>query len=69
MGGGIDLALKDFDRAIHLDPGLADAYLWKGIALRKANREEEARAALQHALQLDPNRVWIKQQLSKTPSS
>jgi tetratricopeptide (TPR) repeat protein len=68
MGGGVDLALKDFDRAISLNPQLADAYLWKGIALRKANRESEARVALEKALQLDPERQWAKQQLEKTPA-
>jgi len=67
MGGGIDLALKDFDKAIALDPKLADAYLWKGITLRKANREAEARQALERAVQLDPQRVWAKEQLEKTP--
>jgi tetratricopeptide (TPR) repeat protein len=68
MGGGLDLALKDFDRAISLDPKLADAYLWKGVTLRKANRGAEAREALERALQLDPNRVWAKEQLNKTPA-
>lgn len=67
MGGGVDLAIKDFDRAISLDPQLADAYLWKGIALRKQSHEDEARQALQKALQLDPGRQWAKQQLEKTP--
>ena len=67
MGGGVDLALKDFDKAISLDPKLADAYLWKGVALRKANRDAEAREALQRAVQLDPNRLWAKEQLNKTP--
>lgn len=67
MGGGVDLALKDFDKAISLSPNLGEAYLWKGIALRKVNRHAEARQALQHALQLDPDRLWAKQQLSKTP--
>ncbi|MGI8961779.1 MAG: tetratricopeptide repeat protein [Bryobacteraceae bacterium] len=68
MGGGVDLALKDLDKAISLSPNLAEAYLWKGIALRKMNRHAEARQALQHALQLDPDRLWAKQQLNKTPA-
>lgn len=68
MGGGLDLALKDFEKAIALNPDLADAYLWKGLALRKANRDAEARQALQRALQLDPNRIWAKEQLEKTPA-
>jgi tetratricopeptide (TPR) repeat protein len=68
MGGGVDLALKDFEKAISLSPNLGEAYLWKGIALRKINRHAEARQALQHALQLDPERLWAKQQLNKTPA-
>lgn len=68
MGGGPDLAIKDFDHAIELNPQLAEAYLWKGIALRKLNRDDDARQALQKALQLDPDRRWVKQQLEKTPA-
>lgn len=68
MGGGVDLALKDFDKAIELDPNLADAYVWKAVTLRKANRDAEARQAFQKALQLDPNRLWAKEQLEKTPA-
>jgi tetratricopeptide (TPR) repeat protein len=67
FGGGIDLALKDFDKAIALDPKSSEAYLWKGIALRKANRNAEARAALEKAIQLSPERAWAKEQLQKTP--
>ncbi|MGA8030653.1 MAG: tetratricopeptide repeat protein [Bryobacteraceae bacterium] len=68
MGGGVDLALKDFEKAISLNPNSADAYLWKGVTLRKANRNAEARQALEHAIQLDPNRLWAKEQLQKTPA-
>jgi tetratricopeptide (TPR) repeat protein len=68
MGGGVDLALKDFDKAISLDPNLAEAYLWKGVSLRKVNRNADAREALARALKLDPDRLWTKQQLDKTPS-
>ena len=68
MGGGTDLALKDIDKAIALDPKLADGYLWKGVILHKANRNGEARQAFTTALALDPNRVWAKQQLDKTPA-
>jgi len=69
MGGGIGLALKDFDKAISLNSNLAEAYLWKGIALRKAGRNGEARQVLEKALQLDPNRLWVRQQLDKTPAA
>jgi tetratricopeptide (TPR) repeat protein len=68
MGGGVDEALKDFDKAAALDPKLSDAYLWKGITLRKANRNAEARKALEQALQMNPGRLWAKQQLEKIPA-
>jgi len=68
MGGGLDEALKDFDKAIALDAKLSEAYLWKGVALRKANRNPEARQSLQQASQLNPARLWTKQQLEKTPA-
>jgi len=68
MGGGVDPALKDLDKAISLDPKLGDAYLWKGVVLHKANRNAEARQAFTEALKLEPDRIWAKQQLDKTPA-
>ncbi len=68
LGGGVDKALIDFQKAAQLDPKQSEAYLWTGLALRKRNRNAEARAAFQKALDLNPKRVWIKQQLEKTPA-
>jgi len=68
MGGGLDIALKDFDTAIALNPKLDEAYLWKGVTLRKANKDVEARQAFEEALKLNPNRAWARQQLDKTPA-
>jgi tetratricopeptide (TPR) repeat protein len=68
FGGGIDLAIKDFRKAIELNPKSADAYLWLGVALRKDNQKAEARKAIAKSLELNPNRVWAKQQLDKTPA-
>jgi tetratricopeptide (TPR) repeat protein len=67
MGGGIALALRDFDGAIQLDPSLADAYLWRGIALRQLHRNAEAYRSIARSLELNPGRIWAKQQLAKTP--
>lgn len=67
FGGGIDLAIKDFRKAIELDPKNADAWLWLGIALRRADQPDEARQAIAKSLELNPNRMWAKQQLDKTP--
>ena len=69
FGGGMDLAIKDFRKAIELDPKNADAWLWLGIALRRADQPEEARQAIQKSLEINPNRLWAKQQLDKTPGT
>lgn len=67
FGGGPELAIQDFQKAIQLDPKSAEAHLWLGIALRKVGKNAEAHAAIQRSLELNPNRVWAKQQLEKTP--
>src|SRR5215469_3524971 len=68
LGGGAEAAIADFRKAIELDAKNADAYLWLGLALRKENRDAEARQAFSKTLELNPNRVWAKQQLDKTPA-
>jgi tetratricopeptide (TPR) repeat protein len=67
FGGGVDLAIKDFEKAIQLNPKLAEAHMWLGLALRKVSRNADARKAFSRSLELNPNRVWAKQQLDKTP--
>jgi tetratricopeptide (TPR) repeat protein len=69
LGGGTELAIKDFEKAISLDPKSDEAYLWLGLAMRKANRNAEARKAFAKSIELNPNRVWAKQQLEKTPAN
>jgi len=68
FGGGMELAIKDFRKAIELNAKNADAWLWLGIALRRVNQPEEARRAIEKSLELNPNHVWAKQQLDKTPA-
>ena len=68
LGGGPELAIKDFNKAIELDPKSPDSYLWLGLALRKTDRNAEARQAVQKAIDLDPQRIWLKEQLEKTPA-
>jgi len=68
LGGGAKLSIPDFQKAIELDPGNAEAYLWLGLSLRKENRDAEARQAFAKSLELNPNRVWARQQLEKTPA-
>jgi len=68
LGGGAQQAVADFHKAIEIDSRNAEAWTWLGIALRKQNRDAEARQAFGKALALDPNRVWVRQQLEKTPA-
>ncbi|MGC8793332.1 MAG: tetratricopeptide repeat protein [Bryobacteraceae bacterium] len=67
FGGGVEKAIEDFRKALQLNPRAADAWLWLGIALRKAQRNAEARQALLKSLELNPERVWARRQLEKTP--
>ena len=69
FGGGTDLAIRDFQKAIELNPKSDEAYLWLGLAMRKANRNADARKAFTKSLELNPNRMWAKQQLDKTPAN
>jgi Flp pilus assembly protein TadD len=63
----MDLAIRDFQKAIQLNPKSADAYLWLGIALRKVHRNADARKEIAKSIELNPRRVWARQQLEKTP--
>lgn len=68
FGGGPGPAIQDFHKALELDPKSAEAYLWLGMALKKEHKNAEAREALAKSLALDPQRIWTKQQLEKTPA-
>jgi Flp pilus assembly protein TadD len=68
FGGGVEKAIEDLKKATQLNPKSADAWMWLGIALRKANRNGESRSALLRSIELNPNRLWTKQQLEKTPA-
>jgi tetratricopeptide (TPR) repeat protein len=70
FGGGSDKAEKDFKKAVELfasdNPmppapswGRADVYIWLGQALQKEQKKEEARAAYQKALELQPGNQWV----------
>ncbi len=68
LGGGPELAAKNFNEAIALDPKNADAYLWLGMTLRKLHKNPEARQAFAKSVELNPQRIWAKDQLDKTPA-
>jgi tetratricopeptide (TPR) repeat protein len=47
-------AVSDLDRALTLDPGLADAYVFRASALRQQQGYQAAAADLEAALAIDP---------------
>ncbi|HLI84932.1 MAG TPA: tetratricopeptide repeat protein [Bryobacteraceae bacterium] len=69
LGGGFDLAVADFRKALELDSKNADAWLWLGMALRKQNKNADARQAFSKSLELNPGRNWTRQQLEKTATT
>jgi len=68
FGGGAENAMKDFRQAISLDAKNADAYLWLGMAHKKLKQNAEAREAFTRSLAIDPDRIWARDQLEKTPA-
>lgn len=47
-------AMRDFNRAIAIDPRDADAYLGRGVVLSRTNHEHEAIAQFDRAISIDP---------------
>lgn len=71
FGGGLDKAERDIREALALFPadkpaptapawGFAEAWAWLGQVLARADRRDEARAAYQKALEVDPEFGWVK---------
>jgi Flp pilus assembly protein TadD len=52
--GHFDLAVRDFTRAIELNPAIPETYANRGLALMVLGREREANADLQKSLELNP---------------
>ena len=69
LGGGPDVAMRSFRKAIELDQNNAEAWLWLGMAQRKKQANNEARKSFEKSLALNPNRAWTKEMLSRTPAT
>lgn len=55
QAGRADKAARDFDLAIQAAPGLAEAWINKGVALtRLTGRQDEAVALISHGIELGP---------------
>jgi sulfatase modifying factor 1 len=60
--GEYDRAIVDFDKAIELDPKLADAYNWGVLARDKAGRQTEALIAYKRYLELPSTDIELREQ-------
>ena len=51
----VDLALRETDEAVKIDPGLADVYVSRGLAYKQTGKLPEAIAAFEKAISLQRN--------------
>lgn len=60
--GRLDEAIKQFDRAIEIDPNFWDAWFNKGVALINKKEDAGALECFQMAASIDPNTStpWLK---------
>jgi tetratricopeptide (TPR) repeat protein len=71
FGGGAERAERDLRKAIALFEtdrpvapwGRADAWIWLGQALQKEEKIDDARAAYQKALEIQPGNQWVQRVL------
>ena len=67
--GHLDAALRAADEAVRLNPGLAPAHYYRGRVLEKLGRTEEAAAAYEQALAIDPRHLEASNALARlTPN-
>ena len=66
--GDNDRAVEDFTAAIRLAPSDGVNYLARCHSYAVAGDVARAVADCDKSLELNPNRVWAKQQLEKTPA-
>ena len=67
LGGGVDLAIKDFQDALSLDAKSPEAHLWLGVALRKAESQYGGAQGTGESRTPESRAHWAKEQLAKTP--
>jgi Flp pilus assembly protein TadD len=60
--GHLELAVSAFTAALELDPGIAEAYGNRGLALMALGKDAEAQADLKKAMELKPD---LKKELER----
>jgi len=63
--GQVDEAIAEYQKALDLNPGLADTHTRLGIALWQKGRRDEAIAQLQEVVRLNPHDSNAQSNLAK----
>ncbi|MEC8593300.1 MAG: tetratricopeptide repeat protein, partial [SAR324 cluster bacterium] len=64
QSGENQAALNDLSKALKLNPGLSEAWFWKGILLSRQNQTTEALAAFKTAVNSDSQQAAVWQQIA-----
>jgi tetratricopeptide (TPR) repeat protein len=61
FGGDTSKAIDSFKKSLSLDPNQDETWVWLANAYEKQSDKADARDAIQHALQLNPQSAWAQQ--------
>jgi tetratricopeptide (TPR) repeat protein len=60
FGGDVSKAIESLEKSAALDPQQDETYVWLAKAYKKHGEKTKAQNAIQHALTLNPDSLWIK---------
>jgi cytochrome c-type biogenesis protein CcmH/NrfG len=61
FGGDVSKAIDSFKKSLTLDPNQDETWVWLAKAYEKQSDKANARDAIQHALQLNPQSEWAQE--------
>ena len=61
FGGNVSKAIDSFKKSLTLDPNQDETWVWLAKAYEKQSDKANARDAIQHALQLNPQSEWAQE--------
>jgi tetratricopeptide (TPR) repeat protein len=60
FGGDVAKAIESFEKSVSIDPSQDETYVWLARAYKKHGDQSKAQDAIQRALTLNPDSLWIK---------
>jgi len=61
FGGDVGKAVESFQKSLAIDPAQDETWVWLAKALEKQRDRSKAHDAIQHALSLNPDSLWVKE--------